>query len=517
MKGELSAVFVDIALNKTITLLDVSGQGLEYGGIVGLTRMLQINKRLERLVIDDNGIDLQCVRALSLALERNATLLQLPLPSDDVALLLSKADASGKREFATSWAAIESALHRNHSALVAAAAAKSSSSPSKNKVAMERVSNVRAASMLFDRGDDLEKLRFAIRVASQKELSSEQRALLNEVDNHHQIAVTLTGMRGRILDRMRTQVAAELQKIVPIVSLQLQAGEENLGAEVAECVHKSFSAGLSREGHSAVDAVLARSRKRPDVKRVLMDPMLARVEDLLEQSTTEQLKEVADLVQDALAAGMKTILEGGAIGSSGAIVAPAPLRVSVGSASSPLQSPRKSAPGVSPRSAAEMLRKFSGESGSVTASSPLVPQLAALPLSPFSTPTSTTPGEDGSAGKKKKAGTHSRSKSHAVPSASGSRLKSPRGKKLSMAGTMDFGSPDLSGGGVLPTNALVTQGAVESMLSPEEAVAVPVPKVSTSSKGSTRRRPRPRGPSSFFAKEDMLIVQEAARIDHETL
>ena len=50
MKGELCAILVDIGLNRTITHLDLSGQGLEYQGFVGLNKMLQVlwKKKIEK-------------------------------------------------------------------------------------------------------------------------------------------------------------------------------------------------------------------------------------------------------------------------------------------------------------------------------------------------------------------------------------------------------------------------------------------------------------------------------------
>ena len=36
----------------------VAKQGLEYSGLVGVSKMLQMNKKLQRLALDDNGVDL---------------------------------------------------------------------------------------------------------------------------------------------------------------------------------------------------------------------------------------------------------------------------------------------------------------------------------------------------------------------------------------------------------------------------------------------------------------------------
>lgn len=113
MRLELIPLLMDLATNQSITALDVSGQGLEYSGCVAVSKMLQMNKHLQRLVMDDNGIDLPSLRALQSGIARNPTLTEMPLPINDLSLLLTKTDVLGRAEIGGVWTSIEETLHRN--------------------------------------------------------------------------------------------------------------------------------------------------------------------------------------------------------------------------------------------------------------------------------------------------------------------------------------------------------------------------------------------------------------------
>ncbi len=486
MKAELATLLVDMGSNRSIVALDVSGQGLEYGGFVGLTKLLQLNKTLRKLVMDDNGIDLQCLRALSNALDRNATLQEVPLPSTDVAVLLGKADVNGKREFASVWSAIESALHRNHSVSPSAGA-----EPARRTITFGRASNVRTASLLFDRGEELETMRFTIRVAPQNNVTPDHKVLLNDVDNHHQSALALAGLRSRALDKTKAQVLTEVQKVASIVSLQVQAAADDLGADVTDFVKKSFPS-LSGDCHAKVAEAMGRPAGAADFKSALLDAVISKVEDVLDVRTSAQLQAVAELVQEALLTGMKSMLQEIDNRPSVSMVT----RSSVGS--SPPQSPRTATKsGASPRSAAEVLRKFSG--GTAASEAVAIPAESA-------TPESATQDEK----KKTKKGSHSRSKS----SAAGSRMpKSPRVKKLSIAEPIEVSKQARRLSGMLPSNALVSAGALETMLAEEGEVTGGA----SSGKKSTRRRRRPRGPSTMFAAEDLMTVHDMVNQHDEDL
>ena len=79
-------------------------------------------------------------------------------------------------------------------------------------------------------------------------------------------------------------------------------------------------------------------------------------------------------------------------------------------------------------------------------------------------------------------------------------LKSPRTKKLSLVDAPDVTKLRRQSG-VIP-NALVSPSALERMFG-EEISTVPM-------SSSERRKRRPRGPSSMFATEDLLAVQNMA-------
>jgi hypothetical protein len=57
-----SALFADV-----ICVLE---KGLEYSGLVGVSKMLQMNKKLQKLILDENGIDLAGLKVENFSLLR---------------------------------------------------------------------------------------------------------------------------------------------------------------------------------------------------------------------------------------------------------------------------------------------------------------------------------------------------------------------------------------------------------------------------------------------------------------
>jgi Ran GTPase-activating protein (RanGAP) involved in mRNA processing and transport len=113
MRGELSSLLLDLGSNKSVVSLDLTGQALEYSGIVVLTKMIQLNKTLKTLIIDENSIDLMCLKSLSHALSRNDSIVEIPTPVADLSVLYAKADASTKKEIYAAWSHIEKTLMAN--------------------------------------------------------------------------------------------------------------------------------------------------------------------------------------------------------------------------------------------------------------------------------------------------------------------------------------------------------------------------------------------------------------------
>lgn len=59
-----------------------------------------MNKSIQRLLLDDNGLDVACLRSLEVGLQRNNTIDCIPFPVNDFTVLLSKADVAQRREVA---------------------------------------------------------------------------------------------------------------------------------------------------------------------------------------------------------------------------------------------------------------------------------------------------------------------------------------------------------------------------------------------------------------------------------
>ncbi len=169
-------------------MLDITGQGIEYSGLVALSKVLQLNSILERVVIDGNNIDLPSLRAIAHALERgNRALQSIPLPIHDISHMLSKLDENGRNEVGALWNSIEQSLRRNLR-------------PKLGDSEQLRSRGADDGITLF-RSDEVQQLRNKVRVVvaqSGASLTEAQQALLDEVDNHDRTLLALNAVRSRL-------------------------------------------------------------------------------------------------------------------------------------------------------------------------------------------------------------------------------------------------------------------------------------------------------------------------------
>lgn len=307
MKVELNPFLVDMASNKSVTCLDISGQGLEYGGFVGLMKMLQLNKTLRKLEIDDNSMDLSCLKSLQHALTKNVTLREIPFPMNDVSLLLSKSDYVVKKDVHLTWQAIESSLNENRSKLYGGT--------QKRNVVLGRVSMSKRAALLFDDDRDLENLRFAIRVlASQRGtadiLTAEQRELLQDADNHHQSTMLLAGLRSQTLGHTLDSIQAELTKVVPQLMNAISSDSNQLKLDVMDIVKKNFPSvadsfpKMEQEMQHFIDE---KGINSSDLQQPVVNELVNELIEMIDQNTHAQIKCVVDIIHANMLAKMQSL------------------------------------------------------------------------------------------------------------------------------------------------------------------------------------------------------------------
>ena len=471
MKAELTPLFLDMGSNRSIVHLDVSGQGMEYAGIVGVTKMLQLNNSLLRLSLDDNALDASCFKSILHAMKRNQTLLEIVTPIND--LTRAGADSSA-HQF---WSCISEALRENQSV-----------SKETKHTFLGRVSTVKSASLFFkDDSGELEKLRFAIRVHPKvSTLSPEQLSLLQEVDNNHQAAIMLAGFRGRTLDKSIARIEKGLTRFMAEMSNEGKMAIKEIESEALNSLKKSFSSLTDEFGavEEAMDYYFRNVAQNLDLSAVVV-----------KQAVQEITKRMEHLTLNQLLSGTSAVLNG-LIFELLKIVAelngePSPSRDPVKTNETLRElSPRQSQgnPKMSPRSARDVLRKLSADSSSKERiSSGLGSSLPVIK--------------------------HSRSKSSGGSYKKHQILKSPRGKNLSLSTKEEVNamrSTDvapssqrrISGSSVMPSSSLVSERAVIAMAQTD---LVGERSMSPRKKKPVSKR-RPRGPSTRFDLDDLAAV-----------
>ena len=473
MKAELNPVFVDMGNNRSVVFLDVSGQSMEYAGIVGLTKMIQLNTTLKRLALDDNMLDTMCVKTLLQAVRRNSSLMEIMTPVND----LVRADATMHQM----WGLVQDVIRENQSG---------ARDRSRDTVFLGRTSNVQSASILFeDESGELEKLRFMIRVhPNANKLTPEQKLLLQDVDNHHQAALLLAGFRSRMLDKTLSNVRQELLKFVASASQDGKLGVKDVQIDALESLKKSFPSIAS--GFAAVEESMDRFFSRGaqfDLSDALVKSCMQIITQHLEALTLEQIKSGSSAVLEELIFEMRKIvaqLDG----------KPAPKKPPKASKDAGVLSPRSAAKNLSPRSAKDVLRKFSADS-------------ALKEKLPETTTTST-------ATQSSSVKSHSRSKSSGGSHKRQQMIKSPRTKNLSLtnqelSAVQTTDKSQRRGSTVLP-NPLVSERAMVAMVQ-EDALDEAQPRSARKKKRTARRRPR--GPSTRFNLDDLAEALPPEEVD----
>ncbi|CAG9763282.1 unnamed protein product [Ceutorhynchus assimilis] len=85
LRGDLFNLLNALGDNKSLELLDISGNLIGDSGARLLAKALQINSKLKTIILDRNNISLQGYHDLAYALESNRTLTYIPFPIFDVA------------------------------------------------------------------------------------------------------------------------------------------------------------------------------------------------------------------------------------------------------------------------------------------------------------------------------------------------------------------------------------------------------------------------------------------------
>jgi len=84
LKGDIIDVLDTIGTNENLVKLDISGNQMGDKGAFVLSKALQKNQKLRKLVWDNNSTTIVGFTAFGIALSRNRTLQQMPFPMSDL-------------------------------------------------------------------------------------------------------------------------------------------------------------------------------------------------------------------------------------------------------------------------------------------------------------------------------------------------------------------------------------------------------------------------------------------------
>lgn len=113
LKFETIPIINALGSNTTLTSIDISGNLMGDIGARMLAKALQINCKLEKIVLDNNNISHKGFQDIAEALERNYSLKSIPPPMSDLSVCLKSGGGAEKAEAA--FQQIQALLQRNHS------------------------------------------------------------------------------------------------------------------------------------------------------------------------------------------------------------------------------------------------------------------------------------------------------------------------------------------------------------------------------------------------------------------
>jgi hypothetical protein len=84
LKEDIRPFILALMGDTSLETLDISGQGMNDMGALALSKTLQTDPNLRRVVVDENGMTIIGFKAIVNSLERNFHLSSLPIPIVDV-------------------------------------------------------------------------------------------------------------------------------------------------------------------------------------------------------------------------------------------------------------------------------------------------------------------------------------------------------------------------------------------------------------------------------------------------
>jgi hypothetical protein len=93
LKADLSGLIIKLLDNRTLEVMDISGNQAGDSLAVALTKFLQNNRTLHTLFWDENELSITGLKSITIGIQRNVSLRHFPLPLLDITALLKRENA----------------------------------------------------------------------------------------------------------------------------------------------------------------------------------------------------------------------------------------------------------------------------------------------------------------------------------------------------------------------------------------------------------------------------------------
>lgn len=197
LKNDLIPLIYELATNDKLFSIDISGNHLGYKGASALGKALQTNDKLLSLYWDNNLTPIQGFQAFNLGLKRNHTLINMPLPINDISAVLK----GSEQQMTELVSRIENNLSRNQNPM------------HKFVTSGQDLSSKSGQSFGFlssGQREEVQKLLYKIKSTGKKVEDSQFRIVLEDAEIQDQIMTSLFTIDDQIHQSFEHELKKEL-------------------------------------------------------------------------------------------------------------------------------------------------------------------------------------------------------------------------------------------------------------------------------------------------------------------
>ncbi len=220
-----------LATNESLTLLDISGHAAGDRAILALSRALQTNHKLQRLLWDDNGTGVPGLQAMRSALERNHSLNELQLPLGDLSLLLRAVASEQRRALLDLTGELERSAARNRGGASASGAVGGSA---------EAEPGSRLAQLNAGERQEIERLRTKIQSLGRR-LQPDQQQTMEDAERAEEHMAALLLMKESVGQQLADVMRTHMPKGTSTLVQPLEVVRNQLVHAIVQCAADRYA------------------------------------------------------------------------------------------------------------------------------------------------------------------------------------------------------------------------------------------------------------------------------------